>query len=478
MVPTSLAARFSLATERLQGILRRPTSLSSSPDDDYSEQDAETNVRSTPPPGEYVDLRCIWGIEFYTPSYIDNLVSHLQDIDSGVPGGIGSPRDPILWLRGLRRHRDSSSTLHLGRFTTEESPSFFGPTRRVPRLPLNVKYAHGQISSLSPSLVAIVLCFTLDESLSASINTSLRKDRISFLVPNPRGYSIRDPYAQKRNEIAGMRLELQKSICDWFAEYVPGVFTVRSGDIPTCELITAKDARPFILGESKGRELYSYLGLVGFETGMDSWRADTVEGLIFDIPRDTYHPHIAVNDSDLQSHLPDGYESPRTASIHFVDQLIASVLKAWAILPLVEHYTREVATTSIPAEDRPEQTLDAIKRSTLSRIDITALSSELTDKANANIWLWDEARKFVRVGPLSERFETTLGEGLEFLVQKQAAWLKETDRSARESSAQYGNLLAAAESIRLQKTVRWLTWVLVGLAGLTIAMSFVAAKCF
>ena len=67
---------------------------------------------------------------------------------------------------------------------------------------------------------------------------------------------------------------------------------------------------------------------------------------------------------------------------------------------------------------------------------------------------------------------------LDYLIKSQAAWLRETDRSAREHSAQYGTLLAAAENIRLQKSLKRLTWALTVLALLAIAMPVVAAKCF
>lgn len=465
--------------EQLRSVVRRPASPSYPVDEDsFRGLDAEINERSTPPPEEHFDLRCIWGVEFYTPSYIDTLESSLVHLGWGTPVGLHTERDPILWLRGLRRHRYSSSWFSLGPLATEDGPSFLGGTRKVPELPPYVPYAQGHIAALSPSLVAVSLCFALDESLSTKINASLREDRTSFLEARADGYAIRDPRSQKLSNFEETRRELQGSIHEWFGRHLPGVFVSGNVDVPTCELITARVARPYIRGKGEAPKVDSYIRIVGFEESMDSWHTDKMRGLLFDIPRASSHPLFMSKDSDLEAVIRDGYGSPRPGSIAFMDQAVSSMLRAWAVLPLMEHLTREVATMSVPANDAPEQALDVLKRGMLSRIDIAALSSELADESRANRWIHQDASQFVRARPIHEDRDDTLGKVLDYRIKSQAAWLKETDRSARANSEQYGTLLAAAENIRLQKSLKRLTWALTVLALLAIAMPVVAAKCF
>ena len=254
------------ALTKLHAVVHRP-SKPPHPFDDESlgARDENINRDSTPPPDELIDLRCIWGIEFYTPGDVAELEARFHDLGWGAAQGSRPGRDPVSWLRGLRRHRYGAASSNVGPITAEHSPTFLGDTYSVAHLPPGVSYAHGRIHSLSPSLIAISVCFVLEPSFSTNINDSLRQSRVSYLVPIPRGYSIIDPYIQKSESIAEIRGNLQESIADWFSVYLPGVFSRTSSRLPTCELLTAKVARPFIFGESTGRGLYSYLGPIGFD---------------------------------------------------------------------------------------------------------------------------------------------------------------------------------------------------------------------
>lgn len=472
----------SLFPLRLRFLSSRSSGESSNLDaDSFRSRDDEINKNSSPPPGEHIDVRCIWGIEFYTPSQMDALETNLRNLGWDDTDDPWLGNNPISWLRE-QRHRTSGSAIYLGLLTTAESPPLCAPTHTLSYLPPHVSYAHGWMSSLSPSLVAISLCFTLDEDVSDIINTSLCSDRKTILVPRGYGESIHDPYFQKRDDVARTRSELQGSVRDWFAKHLPGAFSSSSVALPTCELITARIARPYVHGDSSYPGMYSYLRSIGFVTGADSWRADSVAGLVLVLPRDSNHSHIAVNDADLDAALGSGYSQSRTGSVHYLDELMGLFLQSWAVLPLLDSYTTVISANSIPANNDPEHVLGSLEDGQLSRIDVAALSNELSDDSNDSMWILHDAPIFTRTFSLRDGRDTSLDDDLRFVIRRRARWLKETDRAVRENASQYGTLLAAIENIRLQKSVNRLTRLLtlLGIVGTAAAVlaALAAANCF
>ena len=437
--------------------------------------DQEANSRSTPPPEEHIDLRCIWGFEFYTPSHMKALERSLSNLGWTASNDPGNRGDPIVWLRGLRGHRYGGSILNLGFLTTETPETVFMNTRAIPELPSGIAYAQGRIASITPSLVAIALCFALDDSLPTELNDILRKDRTSFWEPISGGYALHDPRSQKQQDIATLRAELQRQTYAWFKKYLPGVLTTESDELPTCELITATVARPYSFSNPAAPEWDSYQRLIGFEVGPDAWHSQDVHGLVFDNSDDSWHPHLVISESDLLSAVGDDYGPDRSGSVSFLNLDIASMLQVWAIRPLLEHLTKVVAAASTPAGRSPEKVLDLLRRGQLSRMDVAALSNELSDEARESAWVWAQASGFTRTEPISGK-QRTLMEDLVYFVQRQSVWLKETDRSVRENSTQYGTLLAAVESIRLQKSIWRLTWLLSILAVVAVGMT-IASLC-
>ncbi len=466
------------AIRKLRAVIHDRTTPSFPFDDgSFRARDERINRDSTPPSDEHVDLRCVWGIDFYTPSDVAELEGHLHDLGWGAAQRSRSGRDPVSWLRGLRRHRYGAASFPVGPITAEHSPTFIVDTYSVDHLPPGVSYAQGSIHSLSPSLIAISICFIIEPSFSTTINDSLRTPHVSYRVPTPRGYAIIDPYIQKCESIAAIRGIVQEGIADWFSAHVPGIFSRSSTRLPTCELLTAKVARPFVFGESTGRGRYSYLGPIGFDASSDSWKTLKVEGMVFNIPRDHYHANIAVNAADLEAAVADGYGPPRTGSVHFLNMIMESVIVSWAILPLLETYTQDVSTDSLPDSQDHVQALDNLKTKMMARGDVAALTTELGDEGDHGGWTWIEAREFVRVRPFPREKQVTLGEELQFLIQNQAAWLNEMNRVTREHATQYGTLLAATESIRIQRGLNRLTLSLAGLAIVAIGMPIIAERC-
>ena len=69
----------------------------------YRKRDAERNSATTPPEDECVDLCCAWGIEFYTPTYIPNLIEGFRELGWHTNDHNDPRREPEAWLWRLRR---------------------------------------------------------------------------------------------------------------------------------------------------------------------------------------------------------------------------------------------------------------------------------------------------------------------------------------------------------------------------------------
>ena len=67
--------------------------------------------------------------------------------------------------------------------------------------------------------------------------------------------------------------------------------------------------------------------------------------------------------------------------------------------------------------------------------------------------------------------EATLIKGIGFTIGERATWLQKTEQSLRDHLAQYGSLLGAMENIHLQKRLKLLTWIIIGMTLVLLVQS-------
>lgn len=392
-----------------------------------SERDQRLNAASALPPGEHIDVPCIWGVEFYTPAYIDGLESGLErlgwETSSSTTTANPLNRDPIGWLKGLRRHRYGSAALPLDTLTTDESPQFFG-SHRVPELPQSAEYAQADIFAIAPSILAVSVCFTIRQGVADAIDKVLREPKTSYAVPRERGYSIRDPYTQKAAAFQARRDVLQREVATWFAEYLPGVFSSSSSrDLPTWKFITTAVGHPVPLGTRS--PLWSYLRLIGFTLGLESWVHKRLSGLYLSTTRSQPdHALLIGNRDSLLAEMPSKNVgesvSARDTLVFEVHAALRDVLPSWAVIPLVDLYTRDVVSATVPKHLEPVRTLETLRESMLRRLDVATVASELKDISEEEHWTWSDANSFVRVEHPSSSTTLELGDNLRFIVGNQA----------------------------------------------------------
>ena len=454
----------------------------------YQQRDPQDNADTTPPEDERIDLCCAWGIEFYTPAHIPDLIEGFRKLGWHADDRQDPSRNPESWLYGLRRFQYGGAWMNLGYLIPKDSAlPLIGPDKRVTPLPTCAKYARAGIYSISPSLVSVVVCFVFDDDTSTMFDKALRRDRQTYLSPIRGGHRIYGVRTQKTDHIRQIRIDITRQIGTWFSENLPGLFSsgILDHDIPTCEFITLRKAEPFPSQIEGGNNFQRYLGLLGLRPDFNVWKSSRTPGLKFRMPnyveRDPrYHSILAIKESRHIDGMPDFYGSTdRYARIAHIDQVMPNLLSLWSMLPMLEGYTQHLNMVRDSATFRPKdrlapaKVLEKLGGNVAYSVDLAAVTAELAMHSEEGFPLVHDVEQFDPCD--SQVYETgiNLRKRLEFMVHKQATWLERTDESIRDQLTQYGTLLGATESVRLQGRIQYLTWVLVILTIVVLFAAFV-----
>ena len=371
--------------------------------------------------------------------------------------------------------------MNLGVLTRSESEGFWAPSRTTVALPSCIDYASAYMYQLSASLIAIVACFVLKEDDSNAFDSILLEERRTLTRPIKRGVSIHDPASQKAEDIGRVRKDLSSAIAQWFQEHLPGQFSssTRSGELPTCEFLTTRQARPFP-PISEGRPSgFSYVGLLEMDYGFDVWKSDSISGLCFkESTSIRHHSIIAAREQDIVAEMRKGYHKDRSGRIFYIDQVVRSVILARAILMLFEEYTQSVlrvrdadlsrASTSKGAVEY----LDKLTRNVLYGADVSAVAEEIPSTVQAGFGPLGDASDFSSV-ELFGRASVSYAEQFRMIIADHARWLQTLEHAFSAYSTQVGSLLGTRENVRLQRHMTWMTIALLVLTVVTVVIAVV-----
>ena len=444
--------------------------------DDYSAEileihrknDATRNAETTPPEDEYVDLPCMWTVEYYTPSHVDNLVEGLQMLkseDDYLPGR----ESPASWIQNTRQFSSGGSVFYLGTIRSVDDERPWPIPHRTIQLPKFVDRALGRIYSLTPSLTCIVVCFEFEESTRRRLDEALRKQRQTFVRHLSSGYQPVDPFWQKTEEVRQIRDEYRNATANWFHENLPGVFSsgLLGGRLPTCELITLRKVEPFPDPMAEGVSRPEYLRILDLMISISAWRSTETPGLKFSFGHSGLRPEseltFAVGETDIDStELLDRYGG-LPGLVTYVDDKHQEMIAKLAVEPLLNGYSkglnelRDSVTTGIRQRSRrrPFQTLQSLVGNPAYDVDIAAVTADLKSYTGEPYRFWKDLSAFTPGYKWGN--QNSLDEIFGFAVNRHAERLNQTDLSLRDHLTQYGSLIAATENIRTQNRIIWLT---------------------
>ena len=280
---------------------------------------------------------------------------------------------------------------------------------------------------------------------------------------------------------------LSQLAANWFSKNLPGLFSsgLLNGEMPTCELIETRVAEPLPSHTSGARHPFEYSRLLGIGGALDIWQHKDDSGLKLKLPGDRergpqYHAILAIRESNVDGCQANDVANQTTRDkLHELDLVIPNCLSVWAILPMLEGYTKHIRQIRDSTTLRPKKRKDAVRiletlRNHVSySVDIAAVAAELATSRDAPSHFNFLAGQF-EARPEGSSPNKSLDWYLTRGIQGRANWLLRTDRALRDQLTQYGSLLGTAENVRLQKTIGYLTWVLVVFGVATILMSGLA----
>ena len=461
----------------------------------YRRRDADNNAESEPPSDEIIDLRCVWAVEFYTPSQVSNLLRSFEKLGWNTDDSLGVDHNPALWIQRTRESAHGGGWLNLGPIHRPGGGIPFSFGRKAP-LPIGVEYAHAAMYSLTSSVTCIVIGFVLDETQNRRFERALRHERQTYITPlRGRGHRIMDPRTQKETDIRKLRAEMRELAAGWLRAHLPGLFAsgILAGEYPTCEFLTLCNALPFPPHSARDHTKDEWLCILDIDHNVYAWRAEKLRGLKFVWPptRDRvnrFHAVIAARDDDFSDETLRHYGGKsRRALMFYVDQFVNEMLSRWALVGVLsgfERYlnnVRDSAAFKPKHRARPLHLLEELGSYVSQSVDISAVSAELQRFAGREGLFKRGINAFYPCDPsLYRNKETTLIEEIRKHTAERTEWLRNIDRSVRDILIQYGTTLGARENIKLQKRMSWLTGVILTLtiviAILTAVTTFMVIK--
>ena len=434
----------------------------------YRRNDLASNAETTLPEDEHVDLRCMWAVEFYTPSHVDKLVYNLTKLGwdrNDFPGR----ESPASWVRISRQHSEGGGWLDLGTIRSGDDNRPWPSRDRTAPLPAYVRHAGGGLYSFTPSLTCIVICFVFEDSFRCRIDGALRRCRKTFTRPVSRGHEIFDPERQKVEEIRLLRQECASLAARWFRDNLPGVFSsgLLEDQLPTCELVTLHKAEPFPDREREDYTPPGYLRVLDLEVSLSAWRNSDTPCLKFSLDllgqNPEYHSVFVVRDTEIEdTQLLEPYGGLPGLATH-IDLTYREMIGKLAIRPLLDNYSkrlnelRDAVTETIrrPSRRRPSHTLQVLVDNVAYDVDIATVANDLVASTEEPSRFYRDLARFepcyewVSQGSLAEVFRPA--------VNRQAIRVKQAAQSLRDHLTQFGSLVAATEDIRTQNRILWLT---------------------
>ncbi len=426
----------------------------------------------------------MWAVEFYTPAHMDDLAKSAINLDNASRTSSPQRTTVAAWLDNTVRSPFAASWLDLGLWQPKGSAPLFLSLDRYMELPEGVAYAKGRMSSVSPSIISVTVCFVFDNEFATCFDDLLRVDRETYTVPFRGGASYFEPETQKKNAVETLRTQMSQRAASWFREYMPGVFSegLLGGQLPTCEFFTLRKGDPFGPTEQFNNPDERYMSILGVHRNWAAWAHTQISGLRFAVdagsrngPR--HHAVLAINEQNWPTGEFEMYgKEPRHARVNFVSHMIPDFLDCWALWPLLSGYTERINRVRNSGAGRVGNTtnvskaLEIVGSHIANLTDVAAVASDLTEAKKLRRRPIHDGGRFRPCQPQLYPGNDTLLDMLLNSISERAQWLGITNQSVMDQLAQLGTVRAATEDVRLQKAITRLTRFVVALTLLSLIM--------
>jgi hypothetical protein len=371
----------------------------------------------------------------------------------------------------------------------------FWPDRIVDDLPDGIAFARPGIYTLTSTVTAVTTMFLLDEERSRTLGSVINQD-MSFrtrLLPRG-GVAFSDVRQQKQAAADAWRAQLRDDAARWLAARLPGSFhRLAPGQLPTVELLLTEQQLPWeeSTDQQRGRGWTQLLDLEGFggywQCADPSWLRLRERRFHGRRPGQRHILTLAGLRPEFLRTLP----APPTGTdqldqaVQHLDFYVVARANRWALTSLLRELDEQLAVTRDLAErsgsGRSPRALTQIQRQLLrtgmdSRIVAVDIVRYAQDEAS---WRRD-ILDFNEVPPPALAHRVTSQASLAGTMRQgqinHGDRVTQAEAGLRELLNTSAQLTAAAENLRLQRRVLWLTIVSLIVAVIAAAAAVVALR--
>jgi len=446
-----------------------------SDDRGWQARDDEWNDRETPPSEERLRWHAVWLVEAYLPSNIPALLAGLERL------GWQKKDDESVadFISNCRLSLGGGGLMHLPMLRPPVDKGSYFPDTLKRDLPLGVKLVTGQVQIVAYALTLLIVGFRFDESVSGEVDVALRRRYQTFTRRTRAGRSIMHTTFQRRDAMRDLEAAKIHACREWLAARVPGYFASTDGgpDTPATALLTTK------VGDLFGDANWMRPVGLGHGVAYEQW-GTPIAGLRYtQRSRKDGVPLLFGRESDLlgDARLTQNGQSWEWLLPHFVEMQLTEVLGLAALDATLTNAGQRLARLrdSIVTKDTStERQLDSVSRQLRSlSSDIASLTTEIGGWTAEPAWAFRETPEMQVVETLSKQ----PSDGKPFRVRSiewithQAREVGELESTTRDLLLATSEITSALENIKLQRSVRKLTWVLVGIGVATAILAFVSA---
>lgn len=421
----------------------------------HNKRDPEENEATRLPTDEHVRIKCVWVVEAYPPSHINNLLQGFKELN---------------WDKGRFSRETLTSNIDYHRKTGRAGVNNLGlissgPTKwmfrdRLSEFPSGIDFARASLYHILPSTTVLMVQFVLTAETETYLEEPLQRAYSTNAIPNDKGYSFNTPCHQKAASVKAVRDQFNGTLYSWFNNNFPGIFCELGVSLPTCEFLTLDQGTP---NSKRPHTLRgNYLTMLDLNDSFDVWQCDEIHGAYLSKPRDSYsHLVFAANLHELLCNEDlESYGGRDTGG--FTNRLnlscVEPVLAMWATSVLSECYQAELVKIN-----------DTV--ATVNLVDVSTGVPQIRSnqskllKLNCNIPLFIvESKRFLErgnffVGDTSDFKRTnqnvdtdTFLDEVHWIIKEGVVRLSDLQASAKQSVQTAADILVASSNDKLSET--------------------------
>jgi hypothetical protein len=420
----------------------------------------------------------IWLAELFTPTTLPSLISGVRELTSRQDDD-----DLVEWITSTRRRGGGAwRSLTLAR-----------PAGSPDQVPAGIAYIQLSLHALTSTVTVLTAGFVLEDDRAQGLEGILNQEFATQAEILPDGaHRILRVENQKASAVEEWRTSLRQEAAAWLAKRFPGSFhRLAPGQPPAIELLLTSQHRPWEpdagLGTPGWIRMLDLDGLHGY------WECATIPSLRLQERRDSglrsgqrHRLLLAGLEQEFLAHPAGGTGGSRSRpeAIFLLGLSLTGLLARWSLTALIRELEEQLAALQDVADQasrsRSPRTLADTQRQLLQTgIDSRIVVNDIVRYAQSPLWRHD-VLDFTEVLPpaLQGQEEPTpsLAESLRQRQITDGQRVSRLETDLREVLSTSAELTSASETLRLNRTLVWLTVIAIIVAIVAAAAAVIALK--